>query len=145
MAIIKLTKVNSYWSYYENKIKGTESEPIWVKTSKINFFQNGYIYIGQEKIEVKETPEEILALIKEEIGSDNKPCECFMGFDKEWISKEAKDKGLTFKECLFFLYFFNTISITPQDRDFKAGVEMYKKFAKATVKALGLIKEAEKL
>lgn len=38
MAIIKLTKVNSYWSYYENKIKGTESEPIWVNTSKINFF-----------------------------------------------------------------------------------------------------------
>lgn len=93
----------------------------------------------------KETPDEILALIKGEIGSDNKPCECFMGFDKEWISKEAKDKGLTFKECLFFLYFFNTISITPQDREFKAGVEMYKKFAKATVKALGLIKEAEKL
>lgn len=44
---------------------------------------------------------------------------------------------------MFFLYFFNTISITPQDRGFKAGVEMYKKFAKATVKALGLIKEAE--
>lgn len=65
MAIIKLTKVNSYWSYYENEIKEIKSEPIWINTSKLNFFQDGYICIGQEKIKVKETPEEILALIKE--------------------------------------------------------------------------------
>lgn len=144
MAIIKLTKINSYWSSFEQEVKELESEPIWVNTSKIDFFQNGYISIGRKNFGVKETPEEILALINGEVGLDNKPCEDFMGFDRKWIAKEAKDKGVTFKECLFLLYFFNNVSITPQDRSFKAGIEMYKKFAKATVKALGLIKGAEK-
>ena len=65
MAIIKLTKINSYWSSSEHEVKELESEPIWVNTSKIDFFQNGYISIGGKNFGVKETPEEILALIKE--------------------------------------------------------------------------------
>lgn len=65
MAIIKLTKISSYWSSSEQEVKELESEPIWVNTSKIDFFQNGYISIGRKNFEVKETPEEILALIKE--------------------------------------------------------------------------------
>lgn len=101
-----------------------------------------FLDINGDSLWTKETPEEILALINGEVGLDEKPCKDFMGFSKEYIAKEAKDKGVTFKECLFFLYFFNNVSITPKDRGFKAGVEMYKKFAKATVKALALIKEA---
>lgn len=65
MAIIKLTKTDSYWSDFEQDVKELEDEPIWINTSKLNFFQNGYICIGKEKIKVRESPEEIISLIKE--------------------------------------------------------------------------------
>lgn len=65
MAIIKLTKAGSYCSAFEQKEKELESKQIWVNTSKIDLFENGYIHIGEKVFSVKETPEEILAMIKE--------------------------------------------------------------------------------
>lgn len=64
MPIIKLTRTGSYLSF-EREIKELDPQPIWVNTSKITFFGNGYIYLLQESINVKETPEEILRMIKE--------------------------------------------------------------------------------
>ena len=65
MAIIKLTETGSCWSSFEQKEKRMGDKPIWVNTSKIDLFENGYIHIGERVFIVKETPEEILALIKE--------------------------------------------------------------------------------
>lgn len=89
---------------------------------------------------VKETPKEI-----EEKISDTfkKPFEEFMGFSKKKIEDIAKEKGISFQECLFLLYFYNNISISDKDRSNNAGIEMYKKFAKATVKVLGILKESQ--
>lgn len=64
MPIIKLTQTSSYLSF-ENEIKETDPKPIWVNISQITFFGNGYINFGTDSIQVKETPEEILRLIKE--------------------------------------------------------------------------------
>lgn len=64
MAIIKLTETDSC-SSFEQKEKRMGDKPIWVNTSKIDLFENGYIHIGERVFIVKETPEEILRLIKE--------------------------------------------------------------------------------
>ena len=63
---IKLTKTHSYLSYVDNTIKQIEPETIWVNVSQIQFFGNGYVYLKDDFVQVKETSEEILQLIKEE-------------------------------------------------------------------------------
>ena len=62
---IKLTKTHSYLSYVDNTIKQTEPETIWVNVSQIQFFGNGYVYLKDDSVQVKETPEEILKRIQE--------------------------------------------------------------------------------
>ena len=62
---IKLTRPNSYLSYVDNTIKQTEPETIWVNVSQIQFFGNGYVYLKDDSVDVKETPEEILKRIQE--------------------------------------------------------------------------------
>lgn len=64
MQIIQLTQITHYLSSLEQDVKESEIGPIWVNASKIDFFGNGYICIGQERITVKETPEEIAEKIK---------------------------------------------------------------------------------
>ena len=60
---IKLTKTHSYLSYVDNTIKQTEPETIWVNVSQVQFFGNGFVYLKDDFVQVKETPEEILKLI----------------------------------------------------------------------------------
>ena len=62
---IKLTKTHSYLSYVDNTIKQIEPETIWVNVSQIQFFGNGYVYLKDDSVQVKETPEEILKRIQE--------------------------------------------------------------------------------
>ena len=62
---IKLTKTHSYLSYVDDTIKQTEPETIWVNVSQIQFFGNGFVYLKDDYVQVKETPEEILKLIQE--------------------------------------------------------------------------------
>ena len=62
---IKLTKTHSYLSCVDNTIKQTEPKTIWVNVSQIQFFGNGYVYLKDDSVEVKETSEEILKLIQE--------------------------------------------------------------------------------
>lgn len=62
---IKLTKTHSYLSYVDNTIKQIEPETIWVNVSQIQFFGNGYVYLKDDSVQVKETSEEILKLIQE--------------------------------------------------------------------------------
>ena len=64
MAFIKLNQTSSYLSF-ENEIKETDPKPVWVNISQITLFGNGYINFGTDSIQVKETSEEILQLIKE--------------------------------------------------------------------------------
>ena len=68
---IKLTKTHSYLSYVDNTIKQTEPEIIWVNVSQIQFFGNGYVYLKDDSVQVKETSEEILKLIQE-VKNDSK-------------------------------------------------------------------------
>lgn len=68
---IKLTKTNSYLSYVDNTIKQTEPKTIWVNVSQIQFFGNGYVYLKDDSVEVKETPEEILKRIQETENETN--------------------------------------------------------------------------
>ena len=65
MTFIKLTKTDTYFSNFDKELKELDPKPIWVNTSKITLISNGYIWLGEESISVKETPEEILRLIKE--------------------------------------------------------------------------------
>lgn len=65
MAFIKLTKTHSYLSCVDNTIKQTEPKTIWVNVSQIQFFGNGYVYLKDDSVEVKETSEEILKRIQE--------------------------------------------------------------------------------
>ena len=53
-------------------------------------------------------------------------------WDKELIETKAVELDLTILETMFYLYFFNTISVSPEDRGEDFGREMYRKFAKAT-------------
>lgn len=62
---IKLTKTHSYLSYVDNTIKQTEPETIWVNVSQIQFFGNGYVYLKEDYVQVKETQEEILKRIQD--------------------------------------------------------------------------------
>lgn len=62
---IKLTKTHSYLSCVDNTIKQTEPKTIWVNVSQIQFFGSGYVYLKDNSVEVKETPEEILKRIQE--------------------------------------------------------------------------------
>ena len=62
---IKLTKTHSYLSYVDNTIKQIEPETIWVNVSQIQFFGNGYVYLKDDSVQVKETSEEILKRIQE--------------------------------------------------------------------------------
>lgn len=62
---IKLTKTHSYLSCVDNTIKQTEPKTIWVNVSQIQLFGNGYVYLKDDSVEVKETSEEILKLIQE--------------------------------------------------------------------------------
>lgn len=62
---IKLTKTHSYLSYVDNTIKQTEPEAIWVNVSQIQFFGNGYVYLKDNSVQVKETREEILKRIQD--------------------------------------------------------------------------------
>ena len=62
---IKLTKTHSYLSYVDNTIKQIEPETIWVNVSQIQFFGNGYVYLKDVSVQVKETSEEILKRIQE--------------------------------------------------------------------------------
>ena len=103
-----------------------------------------YVYLVTREVEVKETPEEILALINGEVGLDEKPCKDFMGYGRKWIAKEAKEKGLTFKECLLFIYFYENLAkkLGTKEQMIKE-IETCKAFSKAAVKAYSLIKEAE--
>lgn len=62
MAIIKLTRIRTI------KLKGakrTYADFVYINTTKISFFGSGYICLRTKTMYVKETPEEILALIKE--------------------------------------------------------------------------------
>ena len=68
---IKLTKTHSYLSYVDNTIKQTEPETILVNVSQIQFFGNGYVYLKDDSVQVKETSEEILKLIQE-VKNDSK-------------------------------------------------------------------------
>lgn len=68
---IKLTKTHSYLSCVDNTIKQTEPKTIWVNVSQIQFFGNGYVYLKDDSVEVKETPEEILKLIQETENETN--------------------------------------------------------------------------
>lgn len=65
MPFINLTEQDYYLSSYDNELKELDPKPIWVNTSQITFFYNGCICLGEKNISVKETPEEILRLIKE--------------------------------------------------------------------------------
>ena len=65
MTFIKLTQTSTYFSNFDKELKELDPKPIWVNTSKIALISNGYIWLGEESISVKETPEEILRLIKE--------------------------------------------------------------------------------
>lgn len=68
---IKLTKTHSYLSCVDNTIKQTEPKTIWVNVSQIQFFGNGYVYLKDDSVEVKETPEEILKRIQETENETN--------------------------------------------------------------------------
>ena len=68
---IRLTKTHSYLSCVDNTIKQTEPKTIWVNVSQIQFFGNGYVYLKDDSVEVKETPEEILKLIQEAQNETN--------------------------------------------------------------------------
>ena len=61
---IKLTKTHSYLSY-DNTIKQTEPETIWVNVSQIQFFGEGFVYLKDDSVQVKETREEILKRIQD--------------------------------------------------------------------------------
>lgn len=65
MPFIKLTRTDSYFSSYDKELKELAPKPIWVNTSQITLFYNGCVWLGEESISVKETPEEILRMIKE--------------------------------------------------------------------------------
>lgn len=65
MPFIKLTQTDCYFSSFDRKIKELDPKTIWVNISKITYISTGYVYLGKESISVKETPEEILLLIKE--------------------------------------------------------------------------------
>lgn len=62
---IKLTRTGTYFSNFDKELKELDPKPIWVNTSKITLISNGYIWLGEESIPVKETPDEILRRIKE--------------------------------------------------------------------------------
>lgn len=62
---IKLTKTYSYLSHVDNTIKQTEPETIWVNVSQIQFFGEGFVYLKDDSVQVKETREEILKRIQE--------------------------------------------------------------------------------
>ena len=62
---IKLTQTGTYFSNFDKELKELDPKPIWVNTSKITLISNGCIWLDEERISVKETPEEILRLIKE--------------------------------------------------------------------------------
>ena len=68
---IKLTKTHSYLSYVDNTIKQIEPETIWVNVSQIQFFGNGYVYLKDDSVQVKETSEEILRRIQETENETN--------------------------------------------------------------------------
>ena len=60
----------------------------------------------------------------------------FDHFSEFQIETTAKELGLTYKEAIFYLWFWNYVSISPKDREEKHGEEMYKKFAKSTINLL---------
>lgn len=66
MSFIKLTQTGTYFSNYDKELKELDPKTIWVNTSKITLISNGYIWLGEESISVKETPEEIMQMIKGE-------------------------------------------------------------------------------
>ncbi len=65
MPFIKLTQTGTYFSSFDKELKELDPKPIWVNTSKITLISNGCIWLDEESISVKETPEEILRRIKE--------------------------------------------------------------------------------
>ena len=65
---IKLTQTGTYFSNFDKELKELDPKPIWVNTSKITLISNGCIWLDEESISVKVTPEEILRLIK---GANN--------------------------------------------------------------------------
>lgn len=88
MAIIKLTRIRTI------KLKGanrTYADFVYINPNKISFFGNGYICFGIKKIRIKETPEEILELIKEAELPEFTFCNNNVDFSKQKYNSRVQE------------------------------------------------------